>query len=109
VLDSSGTAVLNASLAVDFGTAEAFGNLQLQSSGEQWNWNVEYYGEIRGAQFFSEWGYGTLTFNSTTTDAVGHVDGLFTDTNTGLGFVGGFGLQTTDDQHQAQGVFIIKE
>jgi hypothetical protein len=115
MLDSNGTATLNASLAVDFGTAEAFGNLQLQSSGEQWNWNVDYYGEIRGAQFFSEWGYGTLTIGTNVTDAVGHVDGLFTgnvnnDPNTFEGaFVGGFGLQSTNDDHQAQGVFILKE
>ncbi|WP_196157523.1 FecR domain-containing protein [Reinekea sp. G2M2-21] len=99
---------LSSTLAVDFGSAEATGTLALSNVDQDWAWQVDYYGTIKGAQFFSDYGYGTLTTANNTHDAVGHVDGLFTGGNTSLGFVGGFGLQTTDDQHQAQGVFVIK-
>jgi hypothetical protein len=108
-LTTTGTATLAAQLEVDFATAEAYGTIQLQDSSESWTWNVEHYGEVKGAQYFSDWGFGSLVDNGTTYDAVGHVDGLFTAADTGTGFAGGFGFQTTNDLHTAQGVLFIKE
>lgn len=105
----SGSGDLSASLSVDFATSQATGNLNFSNSPENWNWSMQYYGEVKNAQFFSDYGFGSLNYDSTVYDAVGLVDGLFTDVTTGLGFVGGFGLQTTDDAHSAQGVFIITE
>ena len=105
--DSSSTC-LTAMLAVNFTNAAATGTLDFSNSIDNWSWQLKYYGKVKGAQFFSEYGYGTLNDDGSTHDAVGHVDGLFTSASSGLGFVGGFGLQTTDDQFHSQGVFIIK-
>ena len=38
---------------------------------------------------------------------IGQVNGLFYDANTAVGFVGGFNMQTTDDTHAAEGVFVL--
>ncbi|MEJ2044461.1 MAG: FecR family protein [Reinekea sp.] len=109
----SGTADLTATLAVDFSTAQATGSLALQNSVEDWGWDMQYSGKIKNAQFFSDYGWGSYSTSSTTLDAVGHVDGMFTPAqdsigNPTIGFVGGFGLQTTDDSQWAQGVFVLK-
>jgi len=106
-VDSSATC-LTASLAVNFANAEATGTVDFGNSLESWNWSLEYYGKVKGAQFVSEYGYGTLYADSSTYDAAGHIDGMFTDASSGLGFIGGFGMQTTDDTHNTQGAFIIK-
>jgi len=98
----------SAQLAVDFGTAEAVGSLSLANDAAGWYWDVTYSGQIKDAQFSSDYGYGTLETATGLHDVAGQVDGLFTGSATGLGFVGGFGLQTTDDQHSAQGMFVIK-
>jgi hypothetical protein len=99
---------LSAQLAVNFGTAEAVGSLSLANATDGAFWDVSYVGHLRGAQFFSDYGYGTLETATGTHSVAGQVDGLFTGSATGMGFVGGFGLQTTDDVHNAQGVFVIK-
>ncbi len=99
---------LSAQLAVNFGTAEADGSLSLANAADGTFWDVSYVGQLRGAQFFSDYGYGTLETATGNHSVAGQVDGLFTGSATGMGFVGGFGLQTTDDVHNAQGVFVIK-
>ena len=99
---------LSAQLAVNFGTAEAVGSLSLANAADGTFWDVSYVGQLRGAQFFSDYGYGTLETATGNHSVAGQVDGLFTGSATGMGFVGGFGLQTTDDVHNAQGVFVIK-
>jgi hypothetical protein len=99
---------LSAQLAVNFGTAEAVGSLSLANAADDTFWDVSYVGHLRGAQFFSDYGYGTLETATGNHSVAGQVDGLFTGSATGMGFVGGFGLQTTDDVHNAQGVFVIK-
>jgi hypothetical protein len=111
ILDGSGEATLNSQIEVDFATGEAFGYLNLQNETDSWNWELQHYGQVNGAQYNSDWGYGTLSDSNTGYDVVGHVDGMFTTTDTGLGFAGGFGMQTTDEgtTHQAQGIFFIKE
>jgi hypothetical protein len=84
------------------------GSLSLANATDGAFWDVSYVGHLRGAQFFSDYGYGTLETATGTHSVAGQVDGLFTGSATGMGFVGGFGLQTTDDVHNAQGVFVIK-
>lgn len=109
---NSTAATLTSTLSVDFGNAEAVGTLDFAANDSSWDWFVEFYGDVKGSQFFSDYGYGTLSKADLTNDldVVGNVNGLFTDVSaSSLGFVGGFNLQTTDDQHQAQGVFVIKE
>jgi len=107
---STGTVTdLSASLSVNFATSEATGNLYMDNSASSWAWDVNYNGHIKGVQFVSDFSYGTLDYNNQTFDVVGHIDGLFTGSSSSLGFASGFGLQTTNDVHAAQGVFIIKE
>ncbi|EAR10454.1 FecR family protein [Reinekea blandensis] len=110
--DGNGSATLTATLDVSFDDAEAVGSLTLMDIGAtpDWSWSVNYYGTIQGAQFQSDYGYGNLSLDggNQSYGAVGHVDGLFTNTATDVGFAGGFNLQTTDDSHYAQGVFVLK-
>jgi hypothetical protein len=98
----------SAQLAVDFGTAEAVGSLSLANATDGWYWDVTFSGQIKDAQFSSAYGYGTLETATGAHDVTGQVDGLFIGSGSGLGFVGGFGLQSNDDAHGAQGMFVIK-
>ncbi len=110
---ADGTAFLNATLAVSFDNAKATGTLNLADESSTWNWDMQYFGKIEDVQFFSDYGWGTFQDGTDTLDAVGDVNGLFTPAEDAsgvdsIGFVGGFGLQTTDDSQWSQGVFILK-
>jgi hypothetical protein len=111
MMDSSGEAIFYSEIDVDFSTGEALGYVQLNAGDDSWNWSMQHYGQVNGAPYISDWGFGSMSDSNDGYDVVGHVDGLFTSADSGLGFAGGFGMQTTDEQatHQAQGVFFIKE
>lgn len=102
---------LSADLEVSFSSGEAVGNVNLVDANDN-SWNLTYFGMASGAKINSEFAFGTLTYEGSTYDAIGQVDGLFVGDSSQLGFLAGFGFNTTkmDNFHQStEGVFYIPE
>ncbi|MBU2862449.1 FecR family protein [Reinekea forsetii] len=102
---------LSANLEVSFSSGEAVGNVNITDANDN-AWDLTYFGMASGSKINSEFAFGTLNYQGSTYDAVGQVDGMFVGDSSQLGFLAGFGFNTTnmDNFHQStEGVFYIPE
>ncbi|MCJ8313279.1 MAG: FecR domain-containing protein [Saccharospirillaceae bacterium] len=99
---------LSGHMQVDFSNAHLTGDLTIEV-GQTENWQLQYSGQIQGANVKMQnvWGQAILN-DSTTADASGDMAGIFVDP--GNIYVGGFHIQVVDDSnHYVDGVYMMQE